>query len=58
MKIRGLKETEKLSTGLKLICSQEEYDKFKNSGFNVIYRDENRTIAQTVALAEKAFGLE
>lgn len=27
----------------------------ENSGFHVIYRDENRTIEETVALAEKAF---
>lgn len=44
--------------GLKLICSQESYDEMENSGFNVIYRDENRTIEQTVSLAEKAFGLK
>ena len=43
--------------GLKLICSQESYDELENSGFHVIYRDENRSIEQTVSLAEKAFGL-
>lgn len=43
---------------LELICSQEEYDELEKSGFNVIYRDESRTIEQTVALAEKALGLK
>ena len=43
--------------GLKLICSRESYDELQDSGFNVIYRDEDRTIEQTVSLAEKAFGL-
>ena len=43
--------------GLKLICSREEYDAFEKSGFHVIYRDESRTIEQTVALAGDAFGL-
>ncbi|MBO4579110.1 MAG: hypothetical protein J5715_03035 [Clostridiales bacterium] len=43
--------------GLMLINSQEEYDKFYNSGFNVIVRDENRTVEETLALARKAFGL-
>ena len=44
--------------GLELICSQESYDEMLNSGFNVIHRDEKRSIEQTVGLAEKAFGLE
>ena len=43
--------------GLELICSQEEYDALLNSGFNVIHRDENRTIDETLRLAEKALGL-
>ena len=43
--------------GLELICSRESYVKFETSGFQVLYRDENRTVEQTVALAEKAFGL-
>lgn len=43
--------------GLELINSKENYDAFLNSGFNMILRDENRTIDETVALAEKAFGL-
>ena len=51
------KAMENYREGLKLICSQEEYDKLEQSGFQVIYRDENRTIEQTLALAENAFGL-
>ena len=43
--------------GLELICSQEEYDALLNSGFNVIHRDENRTIDETLRLVEKALGL-
>ena len=44
--------------GLMLINSQESYDYLQNSGFTVIYRDENRTIEQTLELVEKAFGLK
>ena len=43
--------------GLELICSQESYDELLHSGFPVVFRDENRTIQQTLALVEKAFGL-
>ena len=43
--------------GLELINSKETYDEFLNSGFTTILRDENRTIDETVVLAEKAFGL-
>ena len=43
--------------GLELINSQESYDELFNSGFNKILRDENRTVEETLALAEKAFGL-
>ena len=43
--------------GLELICSQESYDELLNSGFNVIFRDENRSIGQTLALVEEALGL-
>ena len=51
------KAMENYRKGLELICSQESYDEFERSGFNVIYRDENRTVEQTLALVEKAFGL-
>ena len=43
--------------GLVLINSQEVYDRFLHSGFPVILRDDSRSIAQTLALVEKAFGL-
>ena len=52
------KAMENYRQGLKLICSQESYDVFEQSGFNVICRDESRTVEQTVALAEKALGLK
>lgn len=40
------------------INSQENYDRFLNSGFNVILRDENRTPEETIALAESMFALK
>lgn len=43
--------------GLELICSQEAYDELLYSGFNVIHRDESRTIEQTAALIEEFMGL-
>ncbi len=51
------KAMENYRKGLELICSQESYDELLHSGFPVIFRDENRTIGQTLALAEAAFGL-
>ena len=39
------------------INTPERYDQFLHSGFNVLLRDENRTIEETLALVEKAFGL-
>ncbi|MBR5754815.1 MAG: hypothetical protein IKX97_03205, partial [Erysipelotrichaceae bacterium] len=42
---------------LRKICSKEEYDMMRNSGFPVIYRDEERTEEETVRLAEEIFGL-
>jgi hypothetical protein len=51
------KAMENYRQGLELICSQESYDELLHSGFSVIHRDENRTIEETLALAEKAFGL-
>lgn len=39
------------------INSQERYDRFLNSGFQVILRDESRSVEQTLAIVEKAFGL-
>lgn len=43
--------------GLMRINSLERYNRFLNSGFSVILRDESRSIEQTLRLAEKAFGL-
>ena len=42
---------------LKRINSKEIYNGFLNSGFNVILRDDSRTIDETFLLVEKAFGL-
>ena len=39
------------------INSKENYDKLENSGFKVIYRDENRSEDETVKLAEEIFGI-
>lgn len=42
---------------LKKINSRENYNKFLNSGFHVILRDEARTIKETLSLAEEMFRL-
>ena len=42
---------------LSRINSPENYARFLNSGFRVILRDENRTVEETMALAEKELGL-
>jgi len=42
---------------LKRINSEENYNTFLNSGFHVMIRDEKRTIEETFALVERAFGL-
>ena len=39
------------------VNSREIYDTFLHSGFPVILREENRTPAQTLVLAEEVFGL-
>ena len=43
--------------GLLRINSRERYDRFLRAGFPVLLRDENRTVEETLALAEKIFGL-
>ena len=43
--------------GLRLINSRENYDHFLHSGFPVIRREDSRSVEQTLALVEKAFGL-
>ena len=40
------------------VCSKESYDELLQSGFRVIFRDENRSQEETVRLAEAIFGLE
>lgn len=42
---------------LRRINSQERYERFLNSGFSVILRDDRRSAGETAELAEKAFGL-
>ena len=42
---------------LKRINSEENYNRFLHSGFHVIMRDESRTAAETLAMAEKVFRL-
>lgn len=43
---------------LRRINSSANYDFFLHSGFNVIVRDENRSIEDTFALVERCFGLQ
>ena len=43
--------------GLMRINSRERYDRFLHAGFPVILRDENRSVEETLALAERVFGL-
>ena len=52
-----VKAMENYRQGLMLINSQENYDNYLHSGFQVILRDENRSIEQTLEMVEKAFGL-
>ena len=40
------------------INTQERYESFLHSGFQVILRDESRSIEQTLAMVERAFGLD
>lgn len=42
---------------LKRVNSEETYNRFLNSGFHVILRDEKRTIDETFLLVEDAFQL-
>lgn len=42
---------------LKRINSEENYNRFLHSGFHGIMRDESRTAAETLAMAEKVFRL-
>lgn len=51
------KAMENYKEGLTLINSKERYDAFLNSGFNVIIRDDNRTISETLGIVERMFNL-
>lgn len=42
---------------LKRINSQERYNEFLNSGFNVVLRDEQRTVEETLLIVERSFNL-
>ena len=42
---------------LKRINSVENYNAFKNSGFNVLLRDDSRTVEETLGIVEKLFRL-
>lgn len=43
--------------GLMLINSKENYEKMQNSGFKVIYRDENRSVEETLDIVARYMGL-
>lgn len=43
---------------LKRVNSKEIYNHFMNSGFNVITRDDERTIEETLALVEKSLKMK
>lgn len=49
---------ENVRQGLMRINSQERFDRFLRAGFPVLLRDENRSIEETLALVERAFGLD
>ena len=51
------KAMENYRQGLMRINSRERYERFLRSGFNVLLREENRSIEQTLELAERALGL-
>ncbi len=52
------KAMENYRRGLERINSQERYDRFLNSGFPVIIRDDSRSVAQTLEMVERVFGLK
>ena len=51
------KAMENYRQGLLLANSGRRYDRFLNTGFKVLLRDENRTVEETLKLVEEAFGL-
>jgi hypothetical protein len=42
---------------LKRVNSMEKYNRFLNSGFRVIIRDDKRTVEETLSLVEKVFNI-
>jgi hypothetical protein len=52
------KAMENYRQGLMRINSQEKYDRFLHSGFNVLLRDENRSIEETLVMVERLLGLK
>ncbi len=52
------KAMENYRRGLERINSRERYNRFLNSGFPVIIRDDNRNIPQTLEMVENVFGLK
>ena len=51
------KAMENYRRGLERINSRERYDRFLHSGFPVLLRDEDRSVQETLRLAEGIFGL-
>ena len=43
---------------LMLVNSKEAYDRFLNSGFNVLVRDDSRTVEETLEIVEGLLGLK
>ena len=41
-----------------VLCEENDQDRFLNSGFPIIHRDDDRTAEETLALVEKTFGLQ
>ena len=50
-------EAKKIVDTCLMVLSSEIHTHFLNSGFNVVLRDDSRTIDETFLLVEKAFGL-
>ena len=51
------KAIENFRNCLKRVNSKENYEYFNNSGFNVLIKDENRSINETLLIVEKLFKL-
>ena len=51
------KAMENFRRGLERINSPARYDRFLHSGFNVLLRDDARTVPETLALVEEKLGL-